>query len=342
MRRFGDRCRGVGDLERSDGGGAAELHLAERVAERLDRLERRERHERQRCEEHPVDRPRREPRGSRATSTADRRSRRGSSPAAALAPRMDARVRCSRPIERERLTEVRRQPVLATERGQVGQAGEIARQPRVQLRAGRISRSDGRRGAARAASGTREPAQREEREQRRARGAEFDRRRGSRTRDATARIAAAGGTMPRTKNASSVSTSATVRASRSPLAERAEPTRRERLDRSEEPDPDLRQDPEGGEMRDVPLRVAQRRASDRERADRRDGHRERREPRHQRGLRDQVRRGRHQRDVRGERAEARQHRQEHPPPDRRGERQQPPERASDGSRTAALERPAHG
>ena len=55
--RFGHRGGRVHDLERPDGGGAAELHLAERVAERLDRLVGRERHQRQRGEEHPVDPP---------------------------------------------------------------------------------------------------------------------------------------------------------------------------------------------------------------------------------------------------------------------------------------------
>src|SRR6185436_13929152 len=109
--------------------------------------------------------------------------------------------------------------------------------------------------------------------------------------------------------------------------EPAEPARGEWFDRSVEPDADLGQDPEGGEMRDVPLRVAKRCPGDREPSHGRDRHRERREPVDQGGSRDQVRRGGHQRDVRGERAEAREPYQQQPPTDGGRQPHEPAERA---------------
>ena len=263
--------------------------------------------------------------GIASTSTARPATPARIEPAPVAAPRIDARVRRSRSMAARPTTEVLAQPPLAPVGGEVRQAGEIARQPCVELRASR-DRSFGR--PARAS-----PRARGARRSHRPRGAPAGRARGrvrtprrSHTRTPPRGPPAAGGTKPRTKNASSVSTSATVRARRSPLRNVAEPSGRERLDRAEEPDPDLGEHPEGGEVDDVPLRIAERRAGDREPTDRRHGHRDRGEPRDERGPGDQVGRRGHQGDVRGERAEARQHGQQHPSADRTGQSQQPAER----------------
>ena len=261
-------------------------------------------------------------------------------PAAALTPRIDARVRCSRPIDAGVAPEIRRQPVFATVGGQIGQAGEVARKFRVQVRPGSDQPFRRPAGAATGRQGDGEPTQREEYERDETQDggdrAEDHAREGDRQDRRSGRHDPAHEERVERVDIGHRSGQQVA------TPERAKPTRRERLDRPEEPDADLRQDPEGGEMRNVPLGVAEGRSGDRERADRRDGDREGREPCHQRGLRDEVRRGRQQCDVGGERAEAREHRQEHPPADRRGERQQPPERRRAAHGRRALGRPVHG
>ena len=137
-------------------------------------------------------------------------------PAPAPAPRIDARARRSPSIARDH--PVRSSPSLPSRPNAVRSASPDRSlvKPGMQLRAG-CDRPLGRAtGAAARRQRHRESTDREEREQDEGKRG-FERRERARRRTPPRGSAATGGTRPRTKNASSVSTSATVRASRSPL-----------------------------------------------------------------------------------------------------------------------------
>ena len=191
-------------------------------------------------------------------------------PAPAPAPRIDARARRSPSIARDH--PVRSSPSLPScpnavrsarpDRSLVNPACSSARAA--------IDRSDGRRARRRVASGTASPP---------------IARNASRTRASAgsnaARIAHANATA-RIGGHRRHETADEERVERVDVGDRpreqvaaaepAEPAGRERFDRAEQPHADLGQDPEGREVHDVPLRVAQPHARDRERADRRHGH----------------------------------------------------------------------
>jgi hypothetical protein len=220
--------------------------------------------------------------------------------------------------------EVLAQPPFASVSAEVRQAGEIARHPRVELRAsrdrsfGRTTRTPPR------AQGHGHPTDREERKQDEPKDG-FEHR-DDRTRERHREDRGRG--RHEAAHEERVERVDVGHGPREEVAapERPEPPGRQRLDRAEEPDPDLGEHPEGGEVNDVPLRIAEGRAGDREPSDRSHGHRDRREPRDERGPGDQVGRRGHQGDVRSERAEARQRGQEHPTPYGCGEFQQPAQR----------------
>ena len=92
---------------------------------------------------------------------------------------------------------------------------------------------------------------------------------------------------------------------------------RERLECREKPDAQAGENPKSGQVRDVPLRIAEDGADNRKRPHRgnRDGEVE--EARDERGLGNQVRRHCHQADGRAEGAKSQKHRQGKPPPQRR-------------------------
>ena len=99
--------------------------------------------------------------------------------------------------------------------------------------------------------------------------------------------------------------SATMRASRSPLRRIVQAGRCQRLDRGEEPDPQVGQDRERRPVGDVALEVAERGARDGQHADRGDREGHLGHVGDQRRLRDEPGRDRHQGHVRGDGQEAR-------------------------------------
>ena len=108
--------------------------------------------------------------------------------------------------------------------------------------------------------------------------------------------------------------SAAMRVRRSPLRSIFEARRGQGLDRGEEPDPEVGQDPERRPMGDVTLEVPERGPGDGQDAHRRDGQRDIRDVADERGATDEPRGHGHQADARADGQEAQQHARDDPPP----------------------------